>query len=48
MSTDLIIEHLDLWTNAVIYNNGKGRGNKAVGRKGDSRKISVSFWSYTC
>ena len=27
MSTDLIIEHLDLWTSAVTYNNGKGRGN---------------------
>ena len=27
MSTDLITEHLDLWTSAVTYNNGKGRGN---------------------
>ena len=27
MSTDLIIEHLDLWTSAVTYNNGKHRGN---------------------
>ena len=27
MSTDLITEHLDLWTSAVTYNNGKDRGN---------------------
>ena len=27
MNTDLITEHLDLWTSAVTYNNGKGRGN---------------------
>ena len=32
MSTDLIIEHLDLWTSTVTYNNGKGRGNKAENR----------------
>jgi hypothetical protein len=30
MNTDLIIEHLDLWTSAVTYNNGKGRGNKEL------------------
>ena len=32
MNTDRIIEHLDLWTSAVTYNNGKGRGNKAENR----------------
>jgi len=38
MSTDLITEHLDLWTSAITYNNGKGKGR---GKNGESELTGI-------